>query len=206
MSKLELTNINLKNAKINKDVLKKICFYFSKDHTASLTASKLELSRQTINHYYKIIRITLLKNQDETILNTLKQSIKTTAIDIKYIKINNLKTFYIEHDEKVYFLHEQWISPFNKDLYIKENIKEALSNHKKANAVRVLFNKNNKELIISGFFSYDNTRVQNFVCSHLKQFRGINKDNFITHIKESQYRLNHTQNFIFNTLVNSFKI
>lgn len=206
MSNLELTNVNIKNAKIKKDLLKKICFYFSKDYTASLTASKLELSRQTINHYYKIIRITLLQKQDETILTTFKQNIKYKTFDIKYIKINNIKTLYLEQEEKIYFLHEKCLTPFNIDSYIKDSIKQGLSNHKKANAVRVILNKNNKETIISGFFSYDNSKIQNFISNHLKQFRGLNKDNVITHIKESQFRYNYSSSSIFNTLVNVFNL
>lgn len=206
MSNLELTNANIKNAKIKKDLLKKICYYFSKDYTASLTASKLELSRQTINHYYKIIRITLLQKQDETILASFNQSIKNKTLDIKYIKINNIKTYYIEQEEKIYFLHEKCLTPFNIEIYIKDSIKQALSNHKKANAVRVILNTNKQEAIISGFFSNDNSKTQNFISKHLKQFRGLNKANLITHIKESQFRYNYPCTYIFNTLVNVFHL
>ena len=56
MSRLENKNIITNKIKIETSQLKKICYFFSKDFTASQTANKLNISRQTINSYYKIFR------------------------------------------------------------------------------------------------------------------------------------------------------
>ncbi|PUE65704.1 hypothetical protein B0175_07495, partial [Arcobacter lacus] len=58
--------------------LKKICIYFSKDFTASETSKILNLSRQTINYYYKIFRESIIN--DSLIL-------KGNAFQVEYIKI-----------------------------------------------------------------------------------------------------------------------
>ena len=49
MSRLENKNIITNKIKIETSQLKKICYFISKDFTASQTAEKLNISRQTIN-------------------------------------------------------------------------------------------------------------------------------------------------------------
>ena len=56
MSRLENPNIISNKLKIETSSIRKICYFFSKDFTASQTAIKLNISRQTINNYYKIFR------------------------------------------------------------------------------------------------------------------------------------------------------
>ena len=56
MSKLENENIITNKIKIEISQLKIICYFFSKDFTASQTAKAINISRQTINNYYKIFR------------------------------------------------------------------------------------------------------------------------------------------------------
>lgn len=206
MSKLELTTKHIKNAKIKKDLLKKICFYYSRDLTASLTAKKLELSRQTINHYYKIIRETIIFEQDKRILYDFKNNFFDNCLDIKYIKINQMKLFYLDYENKIYFLDQDSFTPLNMNKYFKVNIKESLANHKKASLMRVILNKNKNEFIVSGYFLSNNSEVEDFLKNHLKKFRGLNKDNISTHIQESQFRFNYKESSIFNTLINIFDL
>jgi len=66
MSKLEFLNSHIKNAKINTKKLKNILLCFTEDLTASQTAERVDLSRQTINNYYKIIRTYLIARQNIT--------------------------------------------------------------------------------------------------------------------------------------------
>lgn len=206
MSKLESINIHIRNAKIKRDLLKKICYYFAKDYTASLTANKLELSRQTINHYYKIIRQALIHEQDKIILSNIKSTLENDSTIIKYIKINTLPVFYIEYQNKIFFIEDECLTPNSIHHNINSDLKISLIRHKKATGAKILLNKNRKEYLISSYITSNNHEVQNFVCNHLKQFRGVSKDNFITHIKESQFRFNYSENFIFNTLVNTLSL
>ena len=71
-----LTQINkyIQRSKITKLTLKKICYFFSKDYTASKTALNTKLSRETINTYYKILRFLLLKQEDINIQDFLKEA------------------------------------------------------------------------------------------------------------------------------------
>lgn len=51
--------------------------------------------------------------------------------------------------------------------------------------------------------------IENFwgLCKgRLAKFRGLNKNNFLTHIKECEFRFNHRHENIFNILIKSFRV
>ena len=101
-----ITQINnyIKRSKITKLKLKKICYFFSKDYTASQTAKELNLSRQTINNYYKIIRILLIDKQDKLIKLMKDYCFCDKSFNIKYIKTSSSFRYFIECNEKVIFI------------------------------------------------------------------------------------------------------
>ncbi|WP_044416282.1 hypothetical protein [Halarcobacter anaerophilus] len=90
MSKLEFLNSHIKNAKINTKKLKNILLCFTEDLTASQTAERVDLSRQTINNYYKIIRTYLIARQNitDSILLQKDSFLQKKSINLNYLKFN----------------------------------------------------------------------------------------------------------------------
>jgi len=200
MGKEEILNY-LKNAKIKDKKLEQICYYFAKDYTASQTAVSLNLSRQTINNYYKIIRILLLQKQEELILFLKKNNFCDNSFNIKYIKLNKNIFYFIECNEKVFILDtEQNFLP-NIDIFIEQKLKNLFQGNKKTNSAKVLFSKNTNKYLITKFFKSENT-MEEFVNTRLKKFRGLNKTNLQLQVKESQFRFNYSQEYLYNTLIN----
>ena len=206
MSKQENTNIKIyiKNAKIKSDHIYKICDCFIKDYTAIQTAKETGFSRQTINHYYKIIRTRIMTQmnmeQYKNILSVLEQK----DIEIKHLNIYNKNVFIIESYKGVFILDNQFFLPNKLFQFIEENIKNTLINHKKANSVRILHNKEKNSYLTLGYFKSFND-FELFFNSRLRKFRGINKNNFQTHLNESLYRYNSKTSDIHKEIINYFK-
>lgn len=198
MSRLENKNIITNKIKIETSQLKKICYFFSKDLTASQTAQRLNISRQTINSYYKIFREILFDSyiyskNDEIDLN------------ITYMKIYEKNIYFLQEENKIVLLDkENFIFP-NINSFIQNKLEQTLINHKKNNSVRLIYNKYTKNFTILGFYT-TNTGVQTFIDTRLKKFRGIKKENLHGHIKESFFRFNHSNSQIYERVLNHFHI
>lgn len=183
----------LKNSKIEDKKLKQICYYFAKDYTASQTAQQLSISRQTINHYYKIIRnLLFLKKERRTTFSN--------CFSVKYIKSSVSVSYYIESNEKVFIVDSSSELLPNISRFLDSNLKECLVKNKKVNCARVIFNKKDQRYTIAGLLKTSNL-MQEFIDKRLKKFRGLNKENLLLHLKESQFRFNHSQEYLYRTLL-----
>jgi hypothetical protein len=199
MSYQEIFN-HLKHAKIQHPVLLKICFCFAKDFTAIQTAKEVNLSRQTVNNYYKILRNLLLKKQDDLIHIKKNTYVKGDTFFIKCIKHACHTHYFIESDNKALFIDEYNDILPNLKTFIKEHIHVPLQNNKRVNTAKILFNKTQNRYILLNL-SHKHENVQHFIQDRLKKFRGVNKHNLSLHIKESQYRYNYPQEQLHKTLV-----
>lgn len=196
MSRLEEITIKIKNSKIKSNNLKRICHCFAEDYTAIQTAAIVGLSRQTINNYYKLFRNKLMKQ-------TITSTIKNNVIHIKHLNIYKQDVFFIENTQGILILNENLLLPACLNNFLDINFKENLINHKKANSARILFNEDNEKCLLSAFLKTESC-FEIFLSKRLKQFRGINKKNFLTHLKESQYRFNFSKEHIYENLLFSF--
>lgn len=176
--------------------LKKICIYFSKDFTASETSKILNLSRQTINYYYKIFRESIIN--DSLIL-------KGNAFQVEYIKIKNEYFFYIINKNSISLIEEHSKLLLNLKAFLKDEIKNNLINNSKANAIRILYNKHTQNFTVVGFYT-STLGLQEFINNRLKKFRGIKKENIYSHIKESIFRFNFSNNEINEKILKSLSI
>ena len=200
MSKLEYIHKYIQNAKINTIQLRKLCHCFALDFTASDTAKELGLSRQTINSYYKMIREFLIEEQDKMQNN---DSFNQNCFSLKYINVNSQIVFYIQYNDVQYILDER-----NKNLqdilnFVKSNVKDTLISHRKANTARILYHSPQDEYFVSTY-SHSTNKLEEFINTRLKKFRGLNKNNNILHIKESIIRYNYNEDFLFNSLTKVF--
>lgn len=205
MSKIELTNYKYQNPRIDKVKFKNISICFIKDFTASQTATSLKFSRQTINSYYKLIRTYLLQYQNITTKLEVNNILsKKETLYLKYIKINQEILYYIEHENKIYLLDNE--NPLFEELsnFIKKDLKDRLRNHKKANCAKILKNSYSNEYFVSSFLR-TSTEFNCFTTNRLKKFRGINKNNYILHIKESIIRFNSKKETLLQSLINLTK-
>ena len=100
MSRLENKNIITNKIKIETSQLKKICYFFSKDFTASQTAEKLNISRQTINSYYKIFREILF----DSYINSKNGEID---LNITYMKIYEKNIYFLQEENKIVLLDKE---------------------------------------------------------------------------------------------------
>lgn len=205
MSKLEFINNHIKNTKLEKEKLELICNCFINDLTASQTANKVGLSRQTINSYYKIIRTYLIDQQNMSDSLYLSTCLNNDSLTIKYFIYNSKPIFFIENDSTIYFINEENKILNKLNQFIENNLKDSLINHKRANCARILLNANNNEYYVSSFLKTSNC-VETFITDRLKKFRGINKTNYTTHIKESFIRYNHTEKSFITQLSDFFSI
>jgi len=200
MSKLELINKYLKNAKITHNQLKLICYCFANDLTASKTAEKTDLSRQTINNHFKMLREFLIDSyQKQYQIDKFNQN----SFLLKYINLNSQTIYYIENNDIQIILdytdkEEEIIS------FINQTIKNKLINHKKANTARVLYHAPQKEYFVSTFLNSENT-LESYIANRLKKFRGLNKNNNLMHIQESIIRYNSSEEFLYNSLITIFR-
>ncbi|RXJ60316.1 hypothetical protein CRV04_04760 [Candidatus Marinarcus aquaticus] len=149
------------------------------DLTASQTAKYVGLSRQTINHYYKIMRAAL---PQEMVDKPIK------SLSVGYMIIQNQAYFYAKQEEN-YFYIEMNSSLFN-DLY--ETYLFPLTHHTKANCIRLIYNAYTQKYISLGYFRHD-LALNDFISTRLKKFRGLKKESHALHFKESILRFNHTQ-------------
>lgn len=203
MSKPENIKIQVKNAKVKSKYIDKICYCFSEDYTAIQTAKETGYSRQTINHYYKLIRTKVTENNILFDYRVIENVLKQNYIEIKHLNIYNYNIFFIETKEGIFILNDKLVLPFNLAKFIEQNIESSLINHKKANSVRILYNKENNSYVTSGFFKSDN-RFELFLRDRLRKFRGINKNNFYLHLKESLFRYNYNNTDIYKKTLYNF--
>ncbi|ADG92222.1 conserved hypothetical protein [Arcobacter nitrofigilis DSM 7299] len=199
MSNNEILNY-LKNAKIEANVLKKICKYFTEDYTAIQTAQNLNLSRQTINNYYKIIRNLLLSKEDEMLYMIKNTHFSNNTLLIKYIKNGPYINYFIECQKKAFIFKNNENTFPNLQKFIDNTIHLPLQNNKKANAAKISFNKKENKFTLLYLTKSDDT-IQGFIQNRLKKFRGLNKDSLYLHLKESQFRYNYSQDFLYETLL-----
>ena len=196
MSKLDIKNLTNTKTKLEFEKLKEICFLFSKNLTATQTANNLNISRQTINSYYKIFR-ELLFNQ---LVLIDKNQINLT---ISYIKIHQDYFYYLENsltliENNNSFFHEI-------EYFIKNHLHNTFLRNKKLTKVKILQNTHKKDFLVLGFYS-SSQEINKFVNSRLKKFRGINKENIQLHIKESLFRFHNSQSEIYDNLIKIFNL
>ncbi len=189
----------LNNRKIEISKIENICRYFISDCTASEVAKKLDISRQTINKYYKDIRVLLLNKYP------LDTKLDKDCFTLKYIYLNEEVFYYIQYNNKYYFLDSKDLYYKNLFNFIKQNIENTLINHKKANSVKLLYNKRKNDFLVIGYYKSSNN-FETFLNQRLKKFRGINKNSYESHIKESFIRFNNDENFLFNFIVKNIYI
>ena len=190
----------LKNSKINPNVLKKICYYFSKDYTAIQTSKLLSISRQTVNSYFKILRNLLLQKQDELTYLLKKANFCYDHFFIQYIKSGSHISYFLLCNKKIFILHDNQLLFPNIQKFIQEKIEGPFSNNKKINSAKVLFNKKEHKYLLL-HLNNQNTHVQEFIQKRLKKFRGLNPTSLQLHLKESQFRYNYSEEFLYSTLL-----
>jgi transposase-like protein len=198
MTRMKNKNIISNRIKIETSQLKKICFFFSKDFTASQTSEELKISRQTINSYYKIFRELIF----DSYIYLKKDEID---LNITYMRIYEKNIYFLEKKNEIFLLDKENLIFPNINIFIQNKIEQTLVNNKKINSVRVIYNEYTKNFTILGFYS-GNTNVQNFVDTRLKKFRGIKKENLHNHIKESFFRFNNPNIQIYEKILKHFKI
>lgn len=192
MSRLENRNIITNKIKIETSALKKICYFFSKDFTASQTAEELNISRQTINSYYKIFR--------EILFDSYIYFKSGIELNISYMKIYEKNIYFIQEENRILLLGEDnFIFP-NINIFIQNKLEQTLENHTKANSVRLIYNKYTKKFTVLGFYT-SNNHIEKFIDSRLKKFRGIKKENLHSHIKESFFRLNYSNDQLYEKIL-----
>ncbi|RXJ94399.1 hypothetical protein CRV00_07455 [Malaciobacter molluscorum] len=185
---------NLNSRKIELTKIEDIYKYFIQDFTASDTAKKVNLSRQTINKYYKDFRTLLLnKTQNRFDITNTSQD----YIILYNYSFNKIDLYYIEHKNRYYYLDKEETN--NKKLFnlIEYEIKEKLANHKKANAVKILYNKDKNSYFILGYLN-SSKNINDYISKRLKKFRGINKNNYKMYLEESFIRYNTNKEYLLN--------
>lgn len=197
MSRLENRNIITNKIKIETSTLKKICYFFSKDFTASQTAEELNISRQTINSYYKIFR--------EILFDSYVYFKSWIELNVSYMKIYEKNIYFLEEKNKTFLLDEESFIFLNLNNFIKDKLEQTLENNKKNNSVRIIYNEHTKNFTILGYFNSSND-LEEFVNNRLKKFRGIKKENLNNHIQESFFRFNHSSDKINKKILTYFSI
>ena len=194
MFNLEIINLINKKSKIEREKIRDIFSYFSEDCTATQTAKKLNISRQTVNSYYKIFR--------ELLFNQLF-FIKKNNLNISYLRVNQKIYYYLED----IFIYIEKNDPQFEEIndLLKNDIENIFLKNKKINAVKLLYNNNQKKFIILGFYK-TSKNLEDFINIRLKKFRGIKKENISIHIKESLFRFNNNPEEILRQLNDSFLI
>ena len=203
MSRVENIKIQIKNAKVKSHIISEICHCFSNDFTAIQTASKSGYSRQTINHYYKMFRNKIIEKNILIQYNLANKILNNCTLEIKHLNIYKHDVFYIESKIGIFILDNKSNLPNKLSTFIETNIKSTLINHKKANCVRILHNKENNSFVTSGYFKASNS-FEVFLQERLKKFRGINKNNFHIHLNESLFRYNLKEKDIYKEVLYSF--
>lgn len=203
MSKNEIITIKLKYSKIKN--FEKICSYFSQDYTATQTALKMGISRQTINHYYKILRDKISEefiHIDELIL---EKNLENMSLNIRHITVYKIDIFYIQYENKILILDETISLKSELNSFIQTSLKEPLSKHKRANCARVLLCNDNQTFLLSVFLKEKDNFFEKFLQTRLSQFRGIKKEKIFSYLKESQIRYNSSPMLIYQKIILNFK-
>lgn len=180
MSIIEISDYQIYNSKLSSHKINEICLCFCMDLTASQTAKYVGLSRQTINHYYKIIRAVL---PQESLSSPLK------SLTVGYIMIQHQTYFYAKKEESYLYIDQK--SQLYSDLYDEYLL--PLTQHSKANSIRLIYNAYTQKHTSLGYFHH-NTDLNDFITTRLKKFRGLKKESLEQHIQESILRFNHSQN------------
>lgn len=183
-------NYYMRNKKIDNSTIINICKCFGEDLTASEASMRVNISRVTINKYYKQLRTYITNTQE------ISNKQKPKHCYIKYFTLNKNFVFYIEYENKTILLKDC-------NFPIEEEVKNSLIRNKKINCAKLLLNKNNNKYIVLGYMNTKNT-LNEFINTRLKKFRGINKTNIETHIKESIFRFNNSNSSVFTNLTTVF--
>lgn|GEM_PF-953790 len=204
MSKLEFFNKLIKNTKLDTATLELLCKCFIDDLTASQTAEKLNISRQTVNNYYKSLRLYLI-NEYNMVNNILLNidKLHRDCINIKYISFAQETIYYIDLEDKLFLIENgnEQLKELSK--FIDLNLGKTLKNHKRANCARVIYNFYDKQYFTTSYLKSKN-ELDEYINKRLKKFRGINKDNLMLHIKESIIRFNFDKKYLQNSLFSLF--
>lgn len=196
MSKRESKPIYIKNAKISIELFQQICHCFSLDYTASYTANKVGLSRQTINTYYKIFRNYLCSYYD---------LFEDSTCTIYGIKLHNQYCYSLKKEKNYFFLNQNNPSLNKVKIFLNQHPLEKFFEQKKSNALRIGFNKFKQEYFLFAYFNCDDG-LNSYIQQRLKKFRGINKNTTELYFCESLYRFNNTQEDLYQHLVCSFTL
>ncbi|RXK13249.1 hypothetical protein CP965_05465 [Halarcobacter mediterraneus] len=200
MSKLDLLQRQIKNTKLTPARIKAISTCFAKDMTASQTAKKLNISRQTINTYFILFRDYLISQEKLNNIKNLNTAILyKECITIQYLIFKEEYIYFLIYKKKVILIskEEHFLNEITTFTY--KNLKKQLEKHKRANSARIIYNNYDKKYFISSFFKNSND-IEIFLFNRIKKFRGINKSNYIKHIKESFIRFNNDEKTINNIL------
>lgn len=190
----------LKNSKINKNQINNICYCFCKDFTASQTAIKLDLSRQTINNYYKMLRNILLFKHEETIHYMKKTNFCKNSFQIRFLKYNSQIFYLVECNEENFVLDFNNTSFKEIKNFINLHLNKDKINNKKVNCAKIFYNKIENKFLISNIYK-NNDKLEIFINTRLKKFRGVQKSNFLEHIIESLFKYNYPENFLHQLLI-----
>lgn len=202
MSRNEKVTLKIKYSKIKS--FEKICYLFSQDYTAIEASKALGLSRQTINHYYKILRDRLNKEFISFDLCFFDKLLQENKIHIKYLNIYKKDIFYLNIEGKV-LLFDEYIPLGDKiNQFAQNSLKQTLCKHKRANCARVLLDMQKQSFLVLGYLKQEDN-FEYFLQNRLKQFRGISKQKLFFYIKESQIRYNISADLIYQKLLFSFK-
>jgi transposase-like protein/predicted DNA-binding protein (UPF0251 family) len=196
MSRLKDLNLTNNKMKIERNELKEICNSFSKDFTATQTASRLNISRQTINNYFKIFR-ELLFNKIIIEKNIF------TNLSISYIRVNQEYFYYIENDFILLSPDNPFFSQLNN--FIKKHLHKILIRNKKINKVKLIYTQHKKDYLIMGYYN-SSKDLENFINKRLKKFRGLNKENIYIYIQESIFRFKNDEKILNNKLIEIFNL
>jgi len=172
MSKLEKITTYIENAKINNQQLNQICYCFAYDFTASATAEKLHLSRQTINSYYKMMREFLIEVQDATNHINLQKIYRKESLLIKHLSLGSNVMYYIQHNEIPYIVDETERNVEKISDVINTQIKNTLVSNRKVNTAKIFYHSHEEEYFVSTYL-YTTNKLEEFVTQRLKKFRLI---------------------------------
>ena len=204
-------NKHLTRSRISERKYREIIKYFAFDLSATQVSELIDLNRNTINRYFKIIRVAIARHQEQTAMfsgeveldesyfggkRKGKEKRERCTIDkvpVFSIKKRNGKVYtqiiknasraeikpiikrLISKDSKVYT--DGWKA---YDGLVLDGYRHYRINHSKE------FSRGKKNHIngIENFWGWSKMR--------LAKFRGLNRKNFYLHLKECEFRFNHS--------------
>jgi len=203
-------NRHLIRSRISQRKYREIIKYFAFDFSATQVAELTNLNRNTINRYFKLIRESIAKHQEQTTMFSgeveLDESYfggKRKGVDRRgRCTVDKVPVFGIKkRDGKVYTqiiknASRAEIKPIIKRLIAKDST--VYTDGWKAYDGLVLDGYKHYRINHSQEFSKGKTNhingIENFwgwSKMRLAKFRGLNRKNFYFHLKECEFRFNH---------------